>query len=245
MISLPKERLVPYNVLVVDDEPHIRDVICFALANAGMNALTAADGLAALEKIKAETVDLVVLDIGLPELDGLEVCRRIRKMGDVPIIFLSARSEEIDRVVGLEIGGDDYVVKPFSARELMARIAVILKRPRVAAALKREDDGSAIECGPLRLDMARFKAAYGGRDVALTPNEFTILRALASKPGIVLNRNRIVALAYAHNVNVSDRTIDSHVRNIRAKLGAVGGGDLIETVHRVGFRLSAFTEPAE
>ncbi len=201
-------------------------------------AVAAPDGAAALRALEDRAdLDLVVLDIGLPEIDGLEVCRRIRRESDVPILFLSARSEEIDRVVGFELGGDDYVVKPFSPRELVARVGAIVKRGRIAAAgPARPQD--AVAQGPLAIDPAGYRISYGGAELALTASEFTILRALAARPGIVFDRGRIVEIAFAHNTSVSDRTIDSHIRNIRAKFASVGCDDIIQTVHEIGFRLA-------
>ena len=225
-----------HRILVVDDDPHIRDVICFALEKAGMTADVADDGAEALRRLEGDGADLVILDIGMPELDGLEVCRRIRKRGDTPILFLSARSDEIDRIIGLELGGDDYVTKPFSPRELVARVAAILKRAKAVAAAAPEQEG-VLTRGALRLDAPRFQAAYAGTPVPLTALEFAIMRMLAVRPGIVFSRDRIMDAAYADNVHVSDRTIDSHVRNIRAKFAAAGCAAAIDTVHGVGFRL--------
>lgn len=224
---------MPATILVVDDDPHIREVVCFALEQAGMKTLAAGDGAAAIELAEAARPDLVVLDIGLPEIDGLEVCRRLRRIGDQPILFLSSRGEEIDRVLGIELGGDDYVTKPFSPRELVARVGAILRRSRSAPSLAPEQ---IVRLGRLSLDAERFAAAYDGREIALTSLEFAVLRTLAASPGVVFDRKRIVALAYPHNVHVSDRTVDSHIRNIRAKLAAVGADGVIETVHGVGFR---------
>jgi two-component system OmpR family response regulator len=227
-------------ILVVDDDPHIREVICFALEKAGMAPMQARDGAEAMARFEAGGADLVILDVGMPELDGLEVCRRIRRQGDTPILFLSARGDEIDRVLGLEMGGDDYVVKPFSPRELVARVTAILKRaaPREAPA---ED---VLTRGALMLDGPRFRAEFAGQLAPLTALEFSILRALASRPDIVFDRERIVGAAYGANMHVSDRTIDSHVRNIRAKFAALGCAAAIETVHGVGFRLGDMTKPA-
>jgi two-component system, OmpR family, response regulator len=229
-------------ILVVDDDPHIREVICFALEKAGMTPTAARDGAEALRAFEASGADLVILDIGMPELDGLEVCRRIRRQGDTPILFLSARSDEIDRVLGLELGGDDYVVKPFSPRELIARVTAILKRA------KPRDVGPAeahvLTRGALMLDGPRFRAEFAGEVVPLTALEFSIIRALAARPDFVFNRERIVGAAYGANMHVSDRTIDSHVRNIRAKFAAAGCPAAIETVHGVGFRLGDLTKPA-
>ncbi|GAM96585.1 two-component response regulator [alpha proteobacterium U9-1i] len=226
------------HILVVDDDPHIREVICFALEKAGMSTAEAPDGAQALAWLEAGNADLIVLDVGMPEMDGLEFCRRVRRRDDTPILFLSARDDEVDRIVGLEVGGDDYVTKPFSPRELVARVNAILKR---AAPRKQEVDADILRQGPLTLDGPRFSASFDERPVPLTAIEFSLMRALAAKPGIVFSRERILDEAYG-NVHVSDRTIDSHVRNIRAKFAAVGCADAIETVHGVGFRLGQLTK---
>ena len=223
-------------ILVVDDDPHIRDVICFALEKAGMTVAVAQHGADALKQFADRPTDLIVLDIGMPEIDGLEVCRRLRKQSDVPILFLTARSDEIDRILGLELGGDDYVTKPFSPRELVARVNAILKRAKGGQAAAANGEG-VLERGSLRLDPERFEVKYGGAPVQLTALEFSILRMLAARPGIVFSRDRIMDSAYAGNVHVSDRTIDSHIRNIRAKFAAAGCASIIDTVHGVGFRL--------
>lgn len=226
-------------ILVVDDDPHIRDVICFALTNAGMTAVPVENGLEALAHLEREPADLVILDIGMPELDGLEVCRRIRRQGEVPIMFLSARGDEIDRVLGLELGGDDYVTKPFSPRELVARVSAILKRANGAP--PQTADENVLRRGALTLDAPRFQARFGGHDLALTALEFAFVKLLAARPGIVFTRDTIMSSIYASNINVSDRTIDSHVRNVRSKFAAAGCADAIDTVHGVGFRLGALT----
>jgi len=226
-------------ILVVDDDAHIRDVICFALTNAGMTAIAVENGLEALAQLEREPTDLVILDIGMPELDGLEVCRRIRRRGETPILFLSARGDEIDRVLGLELGGDDYVTKPFSPRELVARVWAILKRTGAATSAPKEEN--VLKRGALTLDAPRFHAAFDGRDVSLTALEFALIKLLAARPGIVFTRDTIMSSIYASNINVSDRTIDSHVRNIRSKFAAAGCANAIDTVHGVGFRLGALT----
>ncbi len=226
-------------ILVVDDDPHIRDVICFALANAGMTAVAAQNGLEALSELEREAADLVILDIGMPELDGLEVCRRIRRQGETPIMFLSARGDEIDRVIGLELGGDDYVTKPFSPRELVARVSAILKRAGAAPAAAPEEN--IVRRGALALDSPRFHASFGDQEITLTALEFALMKLLAGRPGVVFTRDTIMGSIYASNINVSDRTIDSHVRNIRSKFAAAGCANAIDTVHGVGFRLGALT----
>jgi two-component system, OmpR family, response regulator len=224
-----------HRILVADDDPHIRDVIGFALAKAGMEAMMARNGAEALEFFRRSPPALVVLDVGMPEMDGLEVCRQIRKTAETPILFLSARDEEIDRVLGLEIGGDDYVTKPFSPRELIARINVILKRTGRAAAPDQEEQ--PFGHGALLLHPARHQALFEGREVELTGTEFAVLARLARRPQVVLSRDQIMDGAYDGNIHVSDRTIDSHIRNIRAKFAAVGCPVVIDTVHGVGFRL--------
>lgn len=225
------------DVLVVEDDPSIMDVTAFALERAGHAVRRAASGEAALDAFARAAPDIVVLDVGLPGMDGLEVCRRVRAEGgaarDVPILFLSARDEEIDRVLGLEIGGDDYVTKPFSPRELAARVGAILKRARPAAPAVTEP----LTHGALTLDPERHEASYAGAVLPLTATEFAMLRALAVRPGTVLSRSKLMDTAYPDNVHVSDRTIDSHVRNLRAKLAEAGGDGAVETVHGVGFKL--------
>ena len=224
-----------HRILVADDDPHIREVICFALRKAGMEPVQAANGAEALASAKANPPALVVLDIGMPEMDGFEVCRSLRRISDVPILFLSARDEEIDRVVGLEIGADDYVTKPFSPRELVARVNAILKRM-----LPREMAGpvsATLSHGGLRVDPETHTASFEDQEVILTATELAILARLLRRPEIVLSRNQIMDAAYGPAIHVSDRTIDSHVRNIRAKLAAVGCEAAVTTVHGVGFKL--------
>ena len=170
----------------------------------------------------------------MPEMDGLEVCRQIRKTADTPILFLSARDEEIDRILGLEIGGDDYVTKPFSPRELVARVNAILRRTRNAPA---PPETKAMSHGGLAIDPDAHTATFADTPVSLTALEFSILRTLLARPGFVFTRELILDAAYAGNIHVADRTIDSHIRNIRAKMAAAGCDSVIETVHGVGFKL--------
>lgn len=224
---------MPHHILVVDDDPHIRDVLAFALAKAGMNAETARDGSDALACFARRPPDLIILDVGMPEIDGLEVCRRIRQTSQAPILFLSARDEEVDRILGLELGGDDYVTKPFSPREIVARVNVILRR----ASLAEKVAPRPLTTGGLRLDPAEHRADFCEKPLPLTAMEFAVLAALLARPGLVFSRDRLTNAAYGPNINVSDRTIDSHIRNIRAKLTAAGCQGAIETVHGVGFRL--------
>ncbi len=199
-----------------------------------MTISIAPDGKEALRQFDRNIHDLVVLDIGMPEMDGLEVCRQIRKTADTPILFLSARDEEIDRILGLEIGGDDYVTKPFSPRELVARVNAILRRTRIAPA---PSEIKVLTHGALAIDPDAHTAMFGETPVSLTALEFSILRTLLARPGFVFTRELILDAAYAGNIHVADRTIDSHVRNIRAKMAAAGCDSVIETVHGVGFKL--------
>ena len=225
-----------HRILIVDDEGHIREVIRVALKKAGMDVIEARDGKEALSRFAADKPDLIVLDIGMPEFDGLDVCREVRKTSDVPILFLSARDEEIDRVLGLEIGGDDYVTKPFSPRELVARVNVILRRltPRNGEA---KIGPTALAQGGLLIDPEQHVASFAGTPLKLTAIEFGILRAFLTRPTSVFNREQLMRAAYQLNIQVSDRTIDSHIRNIRAKLAAQNCENVIETIHGVGFKL--------
>ena len=225
-----------HHILIVDDDLHIREVIRVALKKAGMTVAEARDGREALIRFASDKPDLVILDIGMPEFDGLDVCREIRKSSDVPILFLSARDDEIDRVLGLEIGGDDYVTKPFSPRELVARVNVILRRMTSRGSGGRTPS-TALAQGSLSIDAEQHVAAFAGTPLRLTAIEFGILRAFLARPAAVFSREQIMAAAYQLNIQVSDRTIDSHIRNIRAKLSAAHCDSVIETIHGVGFRL--------
>ena len=224
-----------HRILIVDDDLHIREVIRVALKKAGMTLFEARDGKEALTRFAGDRPDLIVLDIGMPEFDGLDVCREIRKSSDVPILFLSARDDEIDRVLGLEIGGDDYVTKPFSPRELVARVNVILRRATSRGSDK--NSSTPLAQGGLSVDPEQHVAAFAGTPLRLTAIEFGILRAFLARPAAVFSREQIMAAAYHLNIQVSDRTIDSHIRNIRAKLAAVNCDNVIETIHGVGFKL--------
>lgn len=226
-------------ILIVDDDPAIRDVVRFALARAGFETEDAADGAVALAQILRTPPDLIVLDVQMPELDGTELCRAVRRTSQVPILFLSSRTDEIDRVVGLEIGGDDYLTKPFSPRELVARVKAILRRgsapeaPSLQAELLRPE---LLRQGRLTLDLGAIRAAWDGQEVALTATEFGILRTLMTRPGRAVSRDALMDGAYAVERVVSDRTIDSHVRRVRAKFAALGAAP-IETLPGFGYRL--------
>ncbi|MEL6585896.1 MAG: response regulator transcription factor [Pseudomonadota bacterium] len=220
-------------ILIVDDDPNLRDLVTIALERAGHGTVTASDGQRALTEAARAAPDLIVLDVGLPELDGFEVCRRLRGRGDdVPVLFLTARDDEIDRVVGLELGADDYVTKPFSPRELVARVATILKR-------SGHGSSRALRFGRLNVDPARHACTVDGVPVALTATEMSILAALARAGDRVQSRPALVDAVFGVGSPVSDRTLDSHLRNLRAKLAEAGAADAIQTLHGVGLRLRA------
>ena len=219
-------------ILIVEDDKQIRDIVRIALTKAGMDVAEASDGRTGLDMALSRGPDLVVLDIGLPEIDGLDLCRTLRKTSDVPVLFLTAHADEVDRIVGLEMGADDYVAKPFSPRELVARIKAILKRSGPA-----QSGQSGLRHGVLAVDPDRHLARVGDASVPLTAREMELLALLMSNPDRVTPRPRLVDQVYGVNVHVSDRTLDSHLRNLRAKLAKAGCEDAIETVHGVGIRM--------
>lgn len=221
-------------VLVVDDDGHIRDVIRFALEQVGHKVIEAKDGAAALLCFERGGIELIILDILMPESDGLEVCRRIRARSRVPIIFVSSRDEEMDRVLGLEMGADDYLVKPFGPRELLARVKAVFRR------LHPEPTGNEnktlLTLGLLEMDLNRHRCIWHKQEVILTVTEFALLHALLLSPGRVFSRSELVDRAYGHGHIITERTVDSHVRRIRQKLQACGA-DPVETVYGLGYRL--------
>jgi two-component system OmpR family response regulator len=182
----------------------------------------------------------MILDINMPRLDGLEVCRRLRPNTPTPILFLSSRDDEIDRVVGIELGGDDYVVKPFSPREVVARVMAILRRTQ-GAPMAPAPAAAGLGQGRLSLDLDGWTARWGEAEVALTVTEFSILRALASAPSKVFTRDAIIDRLHGPGFALTDRTIDSHIRNLRGKFAKVGGDDVVETRAGVGYRLGPCT----
>jgi two-component system OmpR family response regulator len=211
-------------------------VVCFALEQAGFRTLSASDGEEALTQHASHKPDLIVLDILMPEVDGLDVCRRLRAESSVPIVFLSSRDEEIDRIIGLEIGADDYVVKPFSPRELVARVRANLRRVASSQA-----DAAAVQqryvVGDLSVNCDTFEAHWSDRPLTLTQTEFQLLRTFAARPDIVFTRDVLMQGAYKTRRIVSSRTIDSHIRRLREKLLSVGAPG-IQTVHGVGYKLA-------
>lgn len=218
-------------ILIVDDEPRLRDLLRIALERAGHEVLVAGDGKAAITHAARHLPDLIVLDVGLPEMDGFEVCRHIRARSEVPILFLTARDDEIDRILGLELGADDYVTKPFSPREIVARVRAILKRVNGGA------EPQVQRYGPIQLDRERRHCEVSGRQINLTATEFDLLSVLLSEAGRLLPRVQLIGRLWGANSQVSDRTLDSHLRNLRRKLDEAGCVDLIETLHGQGVRL--------
>lgn len=223
----------PQRILVVDDDPKTVSSVRLYLEHAGYQVSVAPDGPRALA-LAGETPapDLVVLDRMLPGLDGLEVCRRIREVSKVPIIMLTARSTEADRLDGLDLGADDYVVKPFSPRELVARVRAVLRRMPGAT------DEPPIRVGDLVVDLARHEVTVAGRAVKLTPREFDLVEVFARAPGRAYTRAELLERAFETDSDALDRTIDAHVANLRRKLDAVAAGpSRVETVFGVGYRM--------
>lgn len=220
-------------ILVIDDDPHIREILEYSLAKAGFRPIAAADGRAGLDAFHRERPDLIVLDILMPEMNGTEVCKEIRRTSKVPIVFLTSVDDEVDRILGLEIGGDDYLTKPFSPRELIARVRAVLRRSE----RPEPEPTRFLSHGPIKLDLDRFKAFLGEEEVPLTVTEFRILQTLASYPGKVFSRDELMDRAYPDGSVVSDRTIDSHIKRIRKKFEEKGHNPIF-TVHGLGYRLT-------
>ena len=225
-------------VLIVDDEPRIVEVARDYLEHAGFAVLTAADGPSALKTARSRKPDVIVLDLGLPGLDGLDVARTLRHESSVPIVMLTARDDELDRVLGLEIGADDYVTKPFSPRELVARIRAILRR------VDRLDEPSdRIEAGGVTIDLARMRVEADGRTVDLTPTEFQLLVALARQPGRIFTRSQLLDAIHGLAFESYERAIDAHVKNLRRKLEPDPSRPrYVLTVYGVGYRFAEDTE---
>ncbi len=222
-------------ILVVDDEPKIAGVVKLYLEREGFQVITAGDGKQALEKASASPApDLVVLDLNLPDKDGLEVFRQIRRQSSIPVIMLTGRGEEIDRIVGLELGADDYMVKPFSPRELVARVRAVMRRGAV-----EQEQGDLVKAGDLQMDMARFEATCKGHKLELTTTEFKLLSALAKSPGRVYSRMQLLDIVQGEAFEGYERTIDAHIKNIRQKVAihTMEHNCRIETIRGVGYKL--------
>lgn len=219
-------------VLVVDDEKHIVQLVRLYLANEGYRVEVAYGGREALDKVRRLKPDLVLLDLMMPEVDGLEVCRQLRKEYDTPVIILTARGDDVDKVVGLEVGADDYVTKPFNPRELLARVKAVLRRYQPDA----RPASSVLEVGDLRIDVARREVTVAGRPVQLRHKEFDLLTAFAESPGVVLDREKLFSRVWGYEYLGDSRTIDVHVTWLRDKLS--GSRVQIRTVWGVGYKLT-------
>ncbi|SDI05218.1 response regulator transcription factor [Desulfosporosinus hippei] len=221
-------------IVLVDDEPEILTLVRDYLSREGYNALTAVNGVEGMELIEREKPDLVLLDWMLPGISGLDMCKRLRETSTIPIIMLTAKSEEIDRVLGLEFGADDYIVKPFSLRELVARIKTVLRR---SSGVSQEYTSSVIIRGEISLDISSHKVLKCGQEVLLTPTEFNILHLLATRPGTVYSRLQLLRQAMGEEYLYYERSIDTHVSNLRKKIeDNPSEPKYIETVFGVGYR---------
>jgi two-component system response regulator ChvI len=225
-------------VAVVDDEDNIRETVAFALRREGYPVELYGTGLEAWRVFQQKLPGLVILDITMPEMDGLELCRRIRGVSETtPIIFLTSRDEELDRVLGLEIGADDYLCKPFSMRELLARVKVLFRRAAIDTGAKRPAADAPLQLGDLELDLQRYTVRWKGKDISLTVTEFMMLHALVRHPGHVKTRKQLHQDGYPHDAFVSDRTIDSHIKRVRRKFEEVDDTfDRVDTVYGLGYR---------
>jgi DNA-binding response OmpR family regulator len=221
---------MPPLILVVDDEPKITRLARDYLEKNGFRVITVADGQSALTTARREKPDLVILDLMLPQIDGREVCRILRRESDVPIIMLTALSEEIDQVTGLEIGADDYITKPFSVRALVARVRALLRRTQGEVKAP-----SIVRAGGLEIDSEKHAVTFNGNPIKFTPNEFKLLHMLASRPGQTLTREQLLDDLHGTASNI-DRSVDSHIKNLRKKLEVVSGQSMIETVYGIGYR---------
>ena len=215
------------HIVIVEDEPELAALVADYARAAGYSAAVFHDGAAALEAIPHENADLLVLDLMLPGVDGLSICKTVRATSNVPIVMVTARVEEVDRLLGLDAGADDYICKPFSPRELVARIRAILRRAQ----------GSSASASPVQVDSAARRIRVHGQHLDLTPTEFTILAAMASHPGQVFSRARLLDLANGDSLDVTDRAIDSHIKNLRRKIAAAAPGvEAIHSIYGLGYR---------
>jgi DNA-binding response OmpR family regulator len=220
-------------ILIIEDEHQISRLVRLYLEEASYQAIECHDGKRAIFSFRHEKPDLVILDLNLPGIDGLDVCRSLRRESDVPVIMLTARSEEADRLIGLELGADDYIVKPFSPREVVARVRAVLRRTT-----RSQSPPELVRVGSLTLDLAGYRASVGEHELTLTPSEFEILGALARNAGRVLSRQQLLEETQGVAYEGYERTIDQHIKNLRRKIeDEAGQKRIIHTVHGVGYRL--------
>ncbi len=228
------------NVLIVEDESKIAELLRDYLVTAGFVVTIVARGDFAVAEVRKNAPSLVILDIMLPGMDGMDVCREIRKFSPVPIIMLTARVEEIDRIVGLELGADDYVCKPFSPREIVARVKAVLRRTQP------QSEEPQLEVGPVSMDCATREVLVSGKPVNLTPNEFALLKALMTRPNRVFSRAELLNLVQGYDFDGYERTIDSHIKNLRKKMAEdFAEQEVITTVHGVGYKLGVVSRISE
>ena len=220
-------------ILLIEDDPGVFDIACTYLAHDGHNVLVANDGLDGLRLARESNPDLLVLDLMLPKIDGVEVCRIIREESDVPIVMLTARYGEEDRLAGLDLGADDYITKPYSPKELCARVRAVLRRTARQNGNRQRD---VVQYGGIRVDQAQRTAAIEGRQVTLTPTEFRLLVMFVADPGRTFTRDQIIDRAFGYDFDGFDRTVDAHVSHLRRKLEAGGEPRYIHTVYEVGYR---------
>ena len=227
-------------ILIVEDEPGIADTLQYALRTEGFEPHWCATGEDALANARATPPALVVLDVGLPDASGFEIFKRIRETSEVPVVFLTARSDEIDRVVGLELGADDYIAKPFSPRELVARVRSVLRRSaRASAPATPAGAAGAVASGPIVVDEGRMQVRYYGRPLELSRYEFGLLKTLASRPGHVFTREALLDRVWGDDSDSMDRTVDAHVKTLRAKMKAIAPGlEPIRTLRGSGYALA-------
>jgi two-component system response regulator ChvI len=234
---LDKDSLMAQTIALVDDDRNILTSVSMALEAEGFKVNTYADGDEALRGLTAQPVDLAVLDIKMPRMDGMELLGRLRKDTGVPVIFLTSKDDEIDEVIGLRMGADDYITKPFSQRLLIERIRAVLRRAEVDEGVEEEGDSKVIRRGGLVLDPNRHRCMWREREVALTVTEFLILQALALRPGHVKSRDQLMDAAYGDSIYVDDRTIDSHIKRLRKKFKEADNEFAqIETLYGIGYR---------
>jgi DNA-binding response OmpR family regulator len=225
-------------ILVVEDEASIASFVALYLKNAGYTVRTATNGGEALAQVQAQLPDMIVLDLMLPDIDGIEVCKRIRQRSDVPILMLTARDEDVDKIIGLEVGADDYLTKPFNPRELVARAKAILRR---ATPERRELESAVLRHGDLTIDAGRREVKVGEEEIQLAPKEFDLLWELLDHRGLVLTRDQLLERVWGYTFAGDTRTVDVHVRQLRRKLGDASP---IVTVWGVGYKVSQQREPA-
>ncbi|RZM20953.1 MAG: response regulator transcription factor [Sphingomonas sp.] len=233
---------MPATIALVDDDRNILTSVSIALQTEGFLTRLYSDGETALKALVDNPPDLAIFDIKMPRMDGLELLRRLREKSRIPVIFLTSKDDELDEALGLAMGADDYIAKPFSQRLLIARIRAILRRTEAAGGGAADGAGEAqpsLERGRLTMDPARHRVTWGGRNVTLTVTEFLILETLAQRPGIVKTRNQLMDAAYHDDIYVDDRTIDSHIKRLRRKFRQVDPEfDAIETLYGAGYRFS-------